>query len=745
MSSAATDIARGMKADDPSVQKRFEAALHALHCVTDRFFAKLMVMQWMAAIVVAYTLSPLTWGERSSLSHPHVYTAVIFGAAITLVPFWFGIRNAGAKLTRYTLAVAQILMSALFIHLMGGRIETHFHLFGSLAFLAFYRDIRVLWTATVIVAADHLIRGIFWPESVYGVFEASPLRTFEHAFWVLFEVGFLSISIQRSHAEMREVARRQTTLEGLNEDMAGQVEASTIQLQASEERFRALYNDAPLGLFQATPRGEIIVANTALLKILDFSSIDAMREVDFRLCGASTGHELTALLASFETSDLVAARDVVWRRRDGSEVHVHETIKALRNAKGDIEFIEGSIEDITERRELQDRYHQAQKVQAIGQLAGGVAHDFNNILTAIIGYTDLLLEKGNLESAPKAQVEEIRRAGERAASLTQQLLAFSRKQTLLPRVMQMNSVVAEMEKMLTRLVGEHIQVRKVLASDLATVKIDPGQIQQVIMNLVVNARDAMTNGGKLTIETTNTRLDAEYCRLHPDTSPGEYVVLAVSDTGTGMSQETRNRLFEPFFTTKGVGAGTGLGLATCHGIVKQSGGWISVYSELGTGSTFRVYLPACHEKVEERTMRDRPMDQSRGTETVLLVEDEPMVRELGVLALSSLGYRVIEASNGVEAINRLEKVGTAEIELIVTDVVMPEMGGRELASRARALDPTLRVLFSSGYTYDAIEQSQLLEERTYFLAKPYTMGMLANKIREVLDNPVRDEPPTSAN
>jgi len=288
--------------------------------------------------------------------------------------------------------------------------------------------------------------------------------------------------------------------------------------------------------------------------------------------------------------------------------------------------------------------------------------------------------------------------------------------------------------MLRRLVGEHIQIQTKLASDLAAVKADPGQVQQVVMNLVVNARDAMPEGGKLTIETGNVTLDEEYCRLHPDAVPGDYARLAVSDDGTGMSAEIRARIFEPFFTTKGVGTGTGLGLATCHGIVKQSGGTINVYSELGVGTTIRAYFPTTREAVAETTPGERSSTLMRGSETILLVEDEPMVRELGVLALSSLGYRVIEASNGVEALNRLEKLGSEGIALLVTDVVMPEMGGRELAQRARRLHPEMRIVFSSGYTYDAIGRTDLLEHGTFFLPKPYTMAMLSEKIREVLES-----------
>jgi PAS domain S-box-containing protein len=722
-------------AADHTVEENFHEALRTLHASADRFFAKLMLVQWAACVVLAQIVSPLTWAGTDASVHPHVWAALLLGGAIALYPAYCGFRRPGETVTRYALALAQILMSALLIHLTGGRIETHFHVFGSLAFLAFYRDVRVLLAATALVAVDHLLRGIFWPESVYGVFVASPWRTVEHAFWVLFEVAFLSAAIRRSLVEMRQVAERQTTLEDLNEEMEVEVRVSTAQLRETEERYRTLFEEAPVGLFQASLDGEILVANRAMLDLMGFSSTEEMRAGQAVLHGgASHDEELKALLLRVKTKDRVSGQDVTWHRQDGSVVRVQETLKAVRGTDGKILSIEGTAEDITQRRELEERYLQAQKVQAIGQLAGGVAHDFNNILTAIIGYSDLLIDKGGLQSVQRAQAHEIKRASERAASLTQQLLAFSRKQTLLPRVLQLNAVVSEMDQMLRRLVGEHIQVQTKLASDLAAVKADPGQVQQVVMNLVVNARDAMPEGGKLTIETANVTLDEDYCRLHPEAVLGDYVLLAVSDNGIGMSPEVRARIFEPFFTTKGVGTGTGLGLATCHGIVKQSGGSISVYSELGMGTTFRAYFPTTREAVAETASGERSFTLIEGTETILLVEDEPMVRELGVLALSSLGYRVIEASNGVEALKRLEKLGADAIALLVTDVVMPEMGGRELARHARALHPSMRILFSSGYTYDAIGRADLLEQGTFFLPKPYTMAMLAEKIREVLES-----------
>jgi len=386
-----------------------------------------------------------------------------------------------------------------------------------------------------------------------------------------------------------------------------------------------------------------------------------------------------------------------------------------------------------DHKQLEEKFLQSQKVQAIGQLAGGVAHDFNNILTAILGYTDLLLKQLPAQENLHLTAGEIKKAAFRAASLTRQLLAFSRKQVLQPRVLDLNGVVTDMDKMLRPLLGEHIDLVTLPHADLGRVKADPGQIEQVILNLAINARDALPAHGKVTIETGNVTLDAEYCRLRDDVTPGEHVVLAISDNGRGMPPEVKARLFEPFFTTKEVGKGTGLGLATCHGIIKQSGGHIAAYSEINQGTTFKIYLPRVYEALDPATAPEHPIQVGTGTETVLLVEYEPMLRELGLLVLSGLGYRVLPAENGVQALRLLEQHQKQDIHLLVTDVVMPEMGGRELAERLRARSPRTKVLFCSGYTEDAIVHHGRLDGDICFMQKPYTIASLAGKVREVLD------------
>jgi two-component system, cell cycle sensor histidine kinase and response regulator CckA len=372
-------------------------------------------------------------------------------------------------------------------------------------------------------------------------------------------------------------------------------------------------------------------------------------------------------------------------------------------------------------------------MEAVGQLAGGIAHDFNNLLTVISGYSDMLLDDSQHDDHSRGLLEEIRHAGERAAALTRQLLVFSRKDVHEPRVVDLNETVQSAEKMLRRLIGEDIRLAAVLAPNLGHVKVDPGQIEQVIMNLAVNARDAMPTGGLLTIETANVDLSEGYADAHPEVWAGRYVLLAVSDNGSGMDEATKARIFEPFFTTKGVGKGTGLGLAVVHGIVKASGGHVAVYSEPGHGTTFKIYLPAV-DSLRTGGISHPGIDATpKGAETVLLVEDDDGVRRLIAQTLRGAGYTVLEANHGGEAVRLAERYD-GPVHLLVSDVVMPEMGGRVLAERLAAARPGMKVLFVSGYTDDAVVRHGVLEAEMAFLQKPFTPGLLVRKVRNVLDH-----------
>jgi len=377
---------------------------------------------------------------------------------------------------------------------------------------------------------------------------------------------------------------------------------------------------------------------------------------------------------------------------------------------------------------------QSQKLEAVGRLAGGISHDFNNLLTVILGYSDIMLRQLSQEHPLRRNLDEIVRASERAAALTRQLLAFSRKQVMQPKVFDVNNVVSELEKMLRRMIGEDIELRVNLHPDLGNIKADPMQLEQVIMNLAVNARDAMPRGGKLTIETSNVYLDQTYAKEHMSVEPGHYVMLAISDTGCGMDHETRQRIFEPFFTTKAQGKGTGLGLSTVYGIVKQSGGNIWVYSEEDRGTTFKIYFPQVMEEAEEyRRLAAKP-EAPRGSETILLVEDADWVRKLARQLLERAGYRVVEASGAEEAICIIEtsRNGT-KVDLVLTDVIMPGMSGKDMSKHLQAKQPDLPVLYMSGYTDEAIVQHGVLEPGINFIQKPFTPDALALKVREVLD------------
>ena len=389
--------------------------------------------------------------------------------------------------------------------------------------------------------------------------------------------------------------------------------------------------------------------------------------------------------------------------------------------------------DVTAQKSLEAQFRQSQKMEAVGQLAGGVAHDFNNLLTIINGYSDLLLTSLPPDDPSRELVSEIYKAGERSAGLTRQLLAFSRKQVLAPRTLDLNTVVADTASLLRRVIGEDVRFATAPSPGLWPVLADPGQIEQVLLNLAVNARDAMPGGGKLTIETRNVELDEGYAAAHPDARPGPHVLLAVSDTGHGMTLEVKVRIFEPFFTTKGVGKGTGLGLATVYGIVKQSGGHVGVYSEVGVGTTFKVYLPRAEPEGRTFKGQSRLLTPPRGTETVLVVEDEDAVRALTRHILQHAGYTVLEAADGDEA--RAAGGGRApgRSHLVVSDVVMPGSTGREVAERLAGRHPGIGVLFVSGYTDDAVVRHGVLHDKVNFLQKPFTPATLAWKVREVLD------------
>jgi PAS domain S-box-containing protein len=503
-------------------------------------------------------------------------------------------------------------------------------------------------------------------------------------------------------------------------------------LRRSEMNFRSLVTNAPYGICRCNAAGQLLDVNPALLAILGYSSAQELLGRHLGELYADTHHwfELADHLHSAAPFNGLIAE---WKRKDGINTALRVSGRAVCDGDKKTAF-ELFIEDVTERRALEQQLRQSQKMEAVGRLAGGIAHDFNNLLMVISGYSEFLLDRLGPDPALRGPAQEIAGASQRASSLTRQLLAFSRKQMLAPKILDLNGVVTENLKMLTRVIGEDIDLVMVPASSLGAVRADAGQIDQVIMNLAVNARDAMPSGGKLTIETSNVSLDEEYARFHAPLRAGEYVMLSINDTGLGMDSETQSHIFEPFFTTKGP-KGTGLGLSTVYGIVKQSGGYIWVYSEPGKGSTFKIYLPRVAERVEpaQVVVPEEPAFTEPGTETILLAEDEANLRYLARQFLEKQGYRVIEAADGAVAM-QIAVAHEGVIHLLLTDVIMPGMNGRELAQRISEIRPNTKVLYMSGYTENVIGHNGTLDADVRLLQKPFTLRDLKSKVREVLDS-----------
>jgi PAS domain S-box-containing protein len=534
----------------------------------------------------------------------------------------------------------------------------------------------------------------------------------------------LGSSVRRALSEASERAARKQAQADLQESMhfIQQITDATpsliYMLDVNQRRF--VYGNRATTTIMGYEMSEIEQMGDAYL--LEHLHVDDLARLSERLARYNDVQDGEIV----ETAFRIKHRDGEWRW-----LYSRETIFS-RQPDGAPRLILGLAQDVTDHKRLEEQLMQAQKMEAVGRLAGGVAHDFNNLLTAIIGYSQITLFKLATDDPLRREIEEIIKAGERAAALTSQLLAFSRKQVLNPQVLNLNQMIENMSKMVRRVIGEDIELETMLGSPLGQVKVDPGQIDQVLLNLVINARDAMPEGGKITIETTNVYLDEEYARTHVAVQTGAYVMLAISDTGVGMDAFTRARIFEPFFTTKSVDKGTGLGLSTVYGIVTQTGGHIWVYSEVNQGTVFKIYLPRVDEvaiaegEVEERS-------DLQGHETVLVVEDEMQVSRLIVKVLKEHGYKVLEASRAEDALNLVAAQRNENIDLLLTDVIMPGMSGKTLATQFRVIRPNTKILFISGYTDNAIVHHGILDPGIAFVQKPFTPHALTRKVREILD------------
>ena len=541
-----------------------------------------------------------------------------------------------------------------------------------------------------------------------------------------------------------QLHRQQTELLKHREHLEEQVKQRTVELQKeiterkraeetlreSEEKYRLLVGNATDAIFVAqdevikfpNPRTEELVGYSAEeLATIRFTDLIHPDDRDMVLDRHRRKLKGESLPTTYSFRIINRAGEELWTQLNTVAI-------TWEGRPATLHF----LRDITPQRKLEAQLQQSQKMEAIGTLAGGVAHDFNNLLTTIIGCSDLMMMRIGKDHELRENLEDIRKAGDRAASLTRQLLAFSRRQILEPKVIDLNDVIPDMDKMLRRLIGEDIDLETVLAPGLGRVEADPGQVEQIIMNLAVNARDAMPRGGKLTMETANVDLDEAYARSHVAVTPGPYVMMAISDSGTGMDEETLSKAFDPFFTTKEAGRGTGLGLSTVYGIVKQSKGNIWAYSEPGKGTTFKIYLPRVEKDAVEKEEVEATAESLTGSETILVVEDNEMVRGLAQTILQHYGYSVLAAQDGEEAI-KVSKEHDGPIDLMLTDVVMPKMSGKEVAERLNALRPDMKVLYMSGYTGNAIVHHGVLDREMRFIQKPFTTESLARKVREVLD------------
>ncbi|HXT19474.1 MAG TPA: ATP-binding protein [Thermoanaerobaculia bacterium] len=506
-------------------------------------------------------------------------------------------------------------------------------------------------------------------------------------------------------------------------------------IRQRQETAEALVRSSVDGIVSIDRTGRVQVWNPAMEQLTGFAAARCVGSpVEKVLDELGAADQLPYFRRALGGERMAAPRRRL-ARADGGEATLEGHYAPVVDAAGTIGGALCVMRDVSAQQHLEEQLLQAQKIEAVGQLAGGVAHDFNNLLTVILGYCELAELRVEESAGVRGDLGEIRRAAARAASLTRQLLAFSRKQVLQPEVVFPNDEVRELEPMLRRLIGENVELSTALAPNAGRVLVDRNQLHQVLVNLLVNARDAMPNGGKLLVETKNRELDDEYARVHPGARPGSYVMIAVSDTGTGMDESVKSRIFEPFFTTKERGKGTGLGLSMVYGLVKQSGGYIWVYSEPGHGTTFKLFLPRVDSTAEARHGTEPVHEELTGTESVLVAEDEEVVRGLVVRLLQLRGYHVLEADHGEAALDAAEIAG--DLHLLITDVVMPDMNGRDLADRLLRRRPGLKVLFISGYTDDSIVSHGVLDPGVELLEKPFTAEVLARRVREILDDGVQ--------
>ncbi|MDQ2996271.1 MAG: PAS domain S-box protein [Chloroflexota bacterium] len=598
--------------------------------------------------------------------------------------------------------------------------------------LAGRRSLALTTAISIVIVGAAAFAAQATPPSNLGAQQTNPLST-AVAFACL--AGLLAIFLDRFGSSLHSALSATLIREQELEQSRAALQRVDAALRESEDRYRLITENSSdlISLIDLAGNRERIYASPSYRTLLGYDPADLLG-----LSQPDQVHPDDLKNVSEQYQQLVATGSarLTYRMRhtDSSWRWIEMQASTIRQQDHYYGILVGR--DVTERKLLEAQLMQSQRLESVGRLAGGVAHDFNNLLTAIMGNTDLARDSLPTGHPAHADLDEIGKSSERAAELTRQLLAFARRQIIAPHVFDLNQLILDMDKLLRRLIGAHIDLIIRTTPDLWLVRADHGQIEQIVVNLAVNARDAMPSGGTLTIETGNVQLDHDYAHRHISVSPGRYVMLAISDTGTGMDEETQTQIFEPFFTTKAPGRGTGLGLATCYGIVKQHGGSIWPYSEPGHGSTFKIYLPQIEAPADHFPLRPNADDPPRGSETVLLAEDEPSVRTLAARVLRAQGYTVVEAENGDAALQLARGWTGAHLDLLLTDVVMPRMSGRTLAGHIQTLFPASAVLFISGYTDNAIVHHNQLDPGIIFLQKPFSPAALARKVREVLDSRV---------
>ena len=535
------------------------------------------------------------------------------------------------------------------------------------------------------------------------------------------------VHVSLTVSPIRNQSGRLTGSAAIVRDITERIEMEAA-LRRSEANFRSVIENSPYGALRILLDGRVLLANPAVVRMLGYSSETELLSLNMNTDIYRNPADRERVIEQSRNTEYLKDVEMEWKHRTGSPIMVRFSSHVVKNQAGEISHFDLMVQDITRQRNLEDQLRQAQKMEAIGRLAGGVAHDFNNLLGVIIGYSELALDRIEPASAVRGQVEQIRRAGERASALTRQLLAFSRQQVLDTKTLNLNAIISDMAQMLLRLIGEDVELQTKLDPQLHSVRGDQGQIEQVIMNLAVNARDAMPQGGKLIIETCNVKIEADELQRRTPMVPGDYILITISDTGMGMDADTQAHIFEPFFTTKARGKGTGLGLATVYGVVKQSGGYIWVYSEPGLGATFKLYLPRVLDEAQASRQPDT-LTSLRRSATVLVVEDEVSLRKFTCTLLQESGYTVLEAGDGEEALV-LAGEYKQSIHLLLTDMIMPGMNGPAVAEKLASLHPEAMVLFMSGYT--GFVSRGLIDPHAVLVAKPFTREELLRKIQQVL-------------